>query len=254
MSTASPSPEKTDSAGNDTPTPSYFHMIWGQITILTLLLPLAPILPDMGRKTTVMAEVICALVFVFLYQQRRSLYEGELRKSVRGAAGISIKKVAILALAAAMVVGFFLASDGASYLKQVLPTVLVSKFLVPPLQIFTFAGTTFAFATMAALDYMAKLEDAGQYRRPDYLREDADLPTLAANVLRANLKVPDGVEWKIVEREKTRSGGVKLVVSWTEEVTRTTSKGEIVKLVQEKRYRVELDVRGQIISFAEVAA
>ncbi len=252
MSTASPSPRKAETAAKEAPVPSYFQTILGQISILTLLLPLAPILPDMGRKTTVMAEVICALVFIFLYKQRRSLYEGELRKSVRGAAGMSVRTIAILALAAAMVVGFFLASDGAVYLKQILPTVLVSKFIVPPLQMFTFAGVTFAFATMAALDYMAKLEEAGQYPRPDYLREDADLPTLAAKVLRANLKIPDGIEWKIVEREKTRSGGAKLVIAWTEEVVRTTSKGEMVKLVQEKRYRVELGVKGQIISFAEI--
>lgn len=253
MSNASPS-EKVGSAEDHAPTPSYFSTILGQLTILTLLLPLVPILPDMGRKTTVMAEVICALAFMFLYKQRRSLYEGELRKSVRSAAGISMRSIAILALAAAMVVGFFLASDGAIYLKQILPPVLVSKFLVPPLQIFTFASITFAFATMAALDYMAKLEEAGHYTRPDYLREDADLPTLAAKVLRANLQVPEGIEWKIVEREKTRSGGVKLVITWTQEVTRTTSKGEVVKLVQEKRYKVELGVKGQVISFAEVAA
>ncbi len=252
MSNASP-PEKAGSAEGRAPIPSYFGTVLGQITILTLLLPLAPILPDMGRKTTVMAEVICALAFMFLYKQRRSLYEGELRKGVRGAAGVSMKSIAILALAAAMVVGFFLASDGAAYLKQILPAILVTKFLIPPLQIFTFAGTTFAFAAMAALDYMAKLEEAGHYTRPDYLREDTDLPTLAAKVLRANLQVPEGAEWKIVEREKTRSGGVKLVIAWMQEVTRTTSKGEAVTFMQEKRYKVELDVKGQVISFAEVA-
>jgi hypothetical protein len=98
---------------------------------------------------------------------------------------------------------------------------------------------------------MAGQERAGIYQRPAYLREEVDLPDLAADLLRTNLQIPNGTSWKINYRERTSSGGVKFVISWIEEIERTTSKGETVRLLQEKKFAVDLDVKGRILSFRE---
>jgi hypothetical protein len=232
--------------------PNYLLSVLGVISALTLLLPLLPILPDIGRKTQVMAVIVSLLFFMGTYMQRRALWEGELRRSVRGAAGRSVRFVAMLTLVAAMAVGFFLAADGASFIKDLLPGILSTRFIIPILQIGTFAGLTFTFSILAALDYMSRLERSGAYQRPPYLREEVDLPDLAADLLRANLRIPNGVTWKIDSREQTSSGGLKLTISWIEEVERTTSRGEVVKLLQERKYVVQLDVRGRILSFREL--
>ena len=252
MSEESPSPSQvSERLSALTKGPSYVLSILGLLAILTLFLPLAPILPELGRKTKAMSVIICLLIFMSVYMQKRALWEGELKKSVRGAAGRSIRSIALLVLVASLGLGFFLASDGASYIKQLLPGPFTAKFLIPPLQVGTFAGFTFSFSIMAALDYMSRLEQAGIYRRPPYLRPEVDLPDLSADLLRTNLQIPEGVSWKIIQRERTPSGGVRFIMSWIEEVEKTTSKGESVKLIQERKYMVHLDVRGKITSFRE---
>ncbi len=231
--------------------PGYIFSILSLLAIGTLFLPLIPVLSELGRRTKVMSVIVCLLIFMSVYMQKRALWEGELRKSVRGATGRSARLTALFVLVASLGLGFFLASDGASYIKRLLPGPLTAKFVIPPLQVGTFAGFTFAFSVMAALDYMFRLEQAGVYRRPPYLRPGVDLPDLAADLLRTNLQIPEGVSWKIIQRERTPSGGVRFIMSWVQEVEKTTSKGESVKLIQEKKYMVNLDVRGRIVSFRE---
>ena len=232
---------------------SYFMSMLGVISALTALLPLLPILPDMGRKTQVMAIIMCLLFLMGVYMQRRALWEGELRKSVRGASGHSARFVALIILFASLATGFFLAADGASLIRELAPGALTSRFIVPILQVGTFSGLTLAFSIFAAIDHMARQERAGLYQRPPYLREEVDLPDLAADLLRANLQIPVGTSWKISSRERTPGGGVKFTLSWVEELERTTSKGESVKLLQEKKFVVDLDVKGRISSFRELA-
>jgi hypothetical protein len=232
---------------------SYFTNVLGAISALTLVLPLLPILPELGRKTQIMAIVMSLLFLMGVYMSKRALWEGELRKSVRGASGSSMRFTAMLILFASLAAGFFLAADGVGLIKEWLPGALTTRFIAPILQVGVFSGLTLAFSIFAALDYMAGQERAGAYQRPPHLREEVDLPDLAADLLRTNLQIPTGTAWKINYRERTPGGGVKLIISWTEEIERTTSQGESVKLLQEKKFAVDLDVKGRILSFRESA-
>lgn len=236
------------------PLPVYFLGTFGLLGLASLLLPVLmwayPFLPDVSARTLVMAEIICVMIFAYCYMYKQAIWEGELRRSVRGAQGQSVKMLATLALLWAMGVGFFAAVDGTSYLRALLPT-LLEKLTVPPLQISILAGITGFFSIMAALEHMSKLERAGLYRRPPYLRPEIDLPDLAIERLKENLRIPAGEAWKIIERVRTPSGGIQFTLFWTEKVKRIKPDGESVEFTQEKRYVVELDVRGSIVSVKE---
>jgi len=235
--------------------PNYFLSTSGIAAMLTLLLPVLaffyPILPGFDAKAMVMTELVCFMTLFGVYRRKRALWEGELKRAVRAAKRRSISLKAFGALLMSLFVGFFLASDGASYLMKLLPETLVAKFIVPPLQMLTFWGITFFFSVTAALDYMSKSEKAGTYVRPPYLRADIDLPDLAADLIRDNLQIPAEQLWKVIERERTPGGGIKFVISWTENVQRTTSDGKKVRVILEKKYAVELDIQGRIISLKE---
>lgn len=84
---------------------------------------------------------------------------------------------------------------------------------------------------------MAGQERAGAYQRPPHLREEVDLPDLAAELLRTNLQIPNGTAWKINYRERTPGGGVKLIISWTEEIDR---RQPFVFVRQLRKARLEL--------------
>lgn len=234
--------------------PDYFTMPLGIVATATLLLPVImffyDILPDYSVKTKIMSLVVCLLLFFFAYMYKRTLYEGGLKRSVRGAKGINWQQVAFGSLIVSLGFEFLLALDLFKTLEKLLSDwPFLFKLLIRPIQIAALAGPTLSLSILAALDYMDMLEKAGGYERPLHLRSDVDLPDLAIGLLKENLRIPDDAEWKIVEREKLPTGGLRFVLSWEEEVERALpNQKEKVNFTQEKRFEVELDLAGKIVS------
>ena len=227
---------------------------FGTLAALTLLLPVAlalvPYLPDYGTLTIIMTEMICIGVYAFAYFEKKALWERTLRQRVRGTRGVNVRSLAVGALGISMVVGFVAAMGGVRDLREWLPGGLY-RFVVPPMQMLVFFGITFFFSIMAAMQYMAMLEELGSYLRPLYLQSHVDPVGLGMQSLEAGLGIPADAGWKIVERRRLPSGGVWFILHWMETIVRVLPSGERKEFLQEKRYEVEFSASGQIVSYAE---
>jgi hypothetical protein len=252
MATQTPIPK-------DEQAPSMFLYRIGIIATASAFLPLLlfvfPFIPDVGTKTVFISTFFCLVILLFMHMQRKSLWEEHLQQSARGAQGIDVRLLAYAAGAYSMLLGFFLAMGGGSYLEAL--TLEIRRFLLPILQLSVFAGITFLLSTIASFKYMAFLDEHGFYDRPRHLNPDIDLAQLAMEDIKENLGIPDK-KVRIIEREHLSDGGVCLVVAWEEKVkknVRDAKEGDVkeISLNQEQKYEVRLSIRGTIVSLREHA-
>ena len=239
-----------------TPAPRFGYVLspFGALAALSVFLPLTLLiydyLPGYGGATILMTEILCFGAYAFAYMGKRSLWEGALRRSVRGARGTNMRAVAAGALGISLFLGFFVAMGGLTELDEWLPE-LLTRFALPLLKMAVYLGFTLFCSIMAALQYMAGLEGRGAYLRPLNLHPDVDLAGIGMGSIESGLGIPAGVEWKIIERKSLPSGGVWFILQWMETTIRALPNGERKEILQEKTYEVNLSVGGQVISYAE---
>lgn len=235
--------------------PTFLSSLWGILAGASLVLPLLERLTevmaipaDLRSISRLVAFIACSFAILLSYTRREWLWEHELLHRVRSVRRIGINTMAILSLLGALLLWGGELAISREFAQSEYPE---RQFFIPAIYCLALGGLTASLSLLASLSCMKRLEEAKEYERPEYLRDDADLVKLVTPQVKEDLNIPAEEPLKVVFREPTQAGGLTFIIRCKEKVSKRDEGGSLRTVEEEREYQVEVNVRGKLVSLKE---